>query len=331
MNRLKHKVLIIIVALMLFTQLIISDRYIVMKPGLSIDLAEVVRIKGGEDRAGENLMTSVSTGRASLVDLLLSLFQEGTEIAPAEEQLPPGMEIDDYMKIMERMMKESQVVSKVVALRRLGYDVEVENKVVVESLMPESPAVGKLEPGDCILSIGGKEIYSLQGAVNAIREVAPGEAIHVKFIRNGEVLEEEIRTVANISSEGEESAVLRIIISSEPVSDLPVDIEIDLDKVGGSSAGLMMCLEIIDQLSFEGINSGLAIAGTGTLDFDGRIGAISGVRQKMIAARRKGARYFLIPRGNLSDIGEPIEGLDVIGVADIDEALTVIEKIKRKN
>ncbi|HEX6506719.1 MAG TPA: S16 family serine protease, partial [Chloroflexota bacterium] len=43
------------------------------------------------------------------------------------------------------------------------------------------------------------------------------------------------------------------------------------------------------------ITHGCKIAGTGTIDFYGNVGAIGGAKQKIIAARNAGAKYFFVP------------------------------------
>ena len=46
-------------------------------------------------------------------------------------------------------------------------------------------------------------------------------------------------------------------------------IKVDIENIGGPSAGLMMSLEIYNQLTKEDETHGYAIAGTGTIDADG--------------------------------------------------------------
>jgi PDZ domain-containing protein len=85
----------------------------------------------------------------------------------------------------------------------------------------------------------------------------------------------------------------------EDVEDLPVDVGVRTDQVGGNSAGLALTLAILDLLTPGELTGGLQVAGTGTIDLEGQVGPIGGIRQKVIAARRAGMDVLLVPRNEL--------------------------------
>ena len=66
-------------------------------------------------------------------------------------------------------------------------------------------------------------------------------------------------------------------------------LKIDLDDIGGPSAGLMFALGIIDKLEPEDLTGGKVIAGTGTIDDEGNVGPIGGIPQKLVGAKDAGA------------------------------------------
>ncbi|WKK70957.1 S16 family serine protease [Rathayibacter oskolensis] len=70
--------------------------------------------------------------------------------------------------------------------------------------------------------------------------------------------------------------------------------DIQLDDVGGPSAGMMFALGIIDKLTEGSLNGGEQVAGTGTIDAAGEVGPIGGIRQKMFGA--VGAGRHPLPR-----------------------------------
>nr|WP_277814844.1 S16 family serine protease [Galbitalea soli] len=108
----------------------------------------------------------------------------------------------------------------------------------------------------------------------------------------------------------------------------PVPIKIQLQDVGGPSAGMMFALGIIDKLTPGELNGGKRVAGTGTIDSAGTVGAIGGIRQKMYGAARAGARYFLAPRSNCDEVvGHIPSGLHVYSVATLDDSLTALKAI----
>lgn len=74
---------------------------------------------------------------------------------------------------------------------------------------------------------------------------------------------------------------------------MPNRVTISSEGIGGPSAGLMMTLEIYDQLNTEmDLTRGYQIAGTGTISLDGTVGRIGGINHKIVAADKAGAEIF---------------------------------------
>jgi PDZ domain-containing protein len=120
---------------------------------------------------------------------------------------------------------------------------------------------------------------------------------------------------------------LGIFVASVP--EIPLDIEIDAGNVSGPSGGQIFALAIYDLLTPGSLTGGKHIAGTGTIDVDGSIGPIGGVRQKLVGAKNAGAEYFLIPESNCSDAkGNIPAGIKVIAVSNLKQSLKAIESIR---
>jgi PDZ domain-containing protein len=66
-------------------------------------------------------------------------------------------------------------------------------------------------------------------------------------------------------------------------------------NIGGPSGGLLQTLYIYNMLSAEDITHGLKIAGTGTIQYDGSVGYIGGVKQKIATAYLFGVDVFFMP------------------------------------
>jgi PDZ domain-containing protein len=105
-----------------------------------------------------------------------------------------------------------------------------------------------------------------------------------------------------------------------------IDVDLELADVGGPSAGLLFSLGIIDKLDGNGrggdLTGGRTIAGTGTINADGEVGAVGGVALKTQAARRDGATVFLVPRDECADAkAELPKGLRLIPVTTLKGAV----------
>ncbi|MFD3731544.1 PDZ domain-containing protein [Streptomyces sp. NPDC058632] len=109
-----------------------------------------------------------------------------------------------------------------------------------------------------------------------------------------------------------------------------VEVDLKLADVGGPSAGLLFSLGIVDKLNGGDLTGGRTIAGTGTIDAEGRVGAVGGVPLKTQAARRDGATVFLVPEAECADAqAELPDGLRLIPVTTLEatvDALVNLEK-----
>ncbi|MEV6289832.1 S16 family serine protease [Streptomyces sp. NPDC051896] len=113
-----------------------------------------------------------------------------------------------------------------------------------------------------------------------------------------------------------------------------VKVTLKLADVGGPSAGLLFTLGIIDKLHGDGsggdLTGGRTVAGTGTIDASGKIGAVGGVALKTQAARRDGATIFLVPKAECTDAkAELPRGLRLIPVTTLKSAVDSLEALDK--
>lgn len=112
-----------------------------------------------------------------------------------------------------------------------------------------------------------------------------------------------------------------------------VKVRLRLDDVGGPSAGLMFSLGIVDKLAGDGsggeLTGGRTIAGTGTIDADGRVGAVGGAPLKTQAARRDGASVFLVPKAECAQVQPAPEGLRLVPVTTLKGAVRSLRALAK--
>jgi PDZ domain-containing protein len=152
--------------------------------------------------------------------------------------------------------------------------------------------------------------------------VKAGNPVSITVRRSGS---ETTLTVPTRSYEGRRTVLgIRVDLSIDP----PFDVRIRIDNIGGPSAGMMFALGVVDLLSPGDLTGGRHIAGTGTIADSGQVGAIGGIQQKLVGARRVGARWFLAPADNCGDIaGQVPAGLRVVPVHDLHQARLAVERI----
>ncbi|MFD3995864.1 S16 family serine protease [Streptomyces sp. NPDC058583] len=113
-----------------------------------------------------------------------------------------------------------------------------------------------------------------------------------------------------------------------------VKVDLHLADIGGPSAGLLFSLGIVEKLDGDGaggdLTGGRIVAGTGTIDADGTVGAVGGVSLKTQAAARDGATVFLVPKAECSDAqAELPKGLRLIPVTELSDAVASLKALEQ--
>ena len=112
-----------------------------------------------------------------------------------------------------------------------------------------------------------------------------------------------------------------------------IKVKLRLADVGGPSAGLLFSLGIVNKLDGDGrggdLTGGRTIAGTGTIDARGKVGAVGGVPLKTQASKRDGATVFLVPKAECGDArAELPKDLRLIPVTTLDGAVTALRNLQ---
>jgi PDZ domain-containing protein len=103
-------------------------------------------------------------------------------------------------------------------------------------------------------------------------------------------------------------------------------VKFDLPNTGGPSGGLIFALGIVEKLNAAQLVNGRLIAGTGTINKKGEVGPIGGIEDKLIGAKRAGATLFIAPIDNCIDITHVPEGLQIVAVSTLAQAVTLLKK-----
>jgi PDZ domain-containing protein len=227
-------------------------------------------------------------------------------------------------------MIDSQKAAELAAFNALGHPAAGE-QVSVTGIDNTSKAVGKLQINDVILQANGQPVHTPQQLRQVVQRLQPGAPVALLVRRP--VSRRDIRTfrltIPTIRLTG------RTVIGITPgltfdsmPTHLPYNVKINSGDIGGPSAGLMFALSIINRLSPVDLTHGYRIAGTGTIDPDGNVGPIGGVKQKVIGARVSGARYFFVPANENYDEAKPYaKGITLVPVYTLDEAIAFLRHL----
>jgi Lon-like protease len=331
--------LIAFVAIAVAGVAIVPSPYVVEQPGPVFDTLGTVTSNGETVPLIDIPMkeTFATTGSLDLLTVTLSGNRESPlnwfqvalasldpseAVIPVDEAFPKGQTIEQSNKEGQLEMQTSQREAIAAALRYLDYDFP--STVQVEDIDPGSPADGKILAKDVIESVDGVAVADVSELRARIKANGTDKAVQLKVLRDG--AEQTIEITPTKSAGADPAPVIGVLVSGQ--YDFPFEVTIQLDNVGGPSAGQMFALGIIDKLTKGSLNGGKDVAGTGTIDADGTVGAIGGIRQKMWGAVRAGARYFLAPVANCDEVSGHIpDGLTVIPVKTLKDSIAALSAI----
>lgn len=260
--------------------------------------------------------------RPSWFDLAVAWFDPSRAVVPIDAVFPEGQTSEQRSEQSAALMVDSQEEATAAALTELGYDIGTQ--VTVVSVGEDAAADGLLEEGDVVLRADGEPVTDAAALREQVQQDG-GAPLSLDILRDGEPLTVEVTPAATTVND-ETVWIIGITLITD--YDFPIDVTIQLNNVGGPSAGMMFALGIMDMLTPGNLNGGQNIAGTGTITADGTVGPIGGIQQKMWGALRADADYFLAPAANCPEVVDEIPGdLQVFSVATLDDALSVLDAI----
>ena len=247
------------------------------------------------------------------------------DLYPREVILPDGVTPQELSEISIQNMMTSENVAIAVALDSLNYDIQSEGDgVLVVGLLDDSPVKDKLIKNDLIVSINNELVKSVSEFISMLRTYEIGDIVNIGLIRNEQKLTIETKLIEHVEYENEPMVGF---LASTPNQQFifPFEVDIKTGNVGGPSAGMMMALNVYNLLTEDDITNGKKIAGTGTIEIDGSIGPVGGVKQKVIAAKRANAGLILVPIANYEEASVFADyNTQIVAVDSFDNALNVI-------
>jgi Lon-like protease len=300
--------------------------YVVLKPGPTVntlgksDGTEVIQVTEAKTSTstGQLRLTTVNVqSQVELVWAISSWFSHKDAVVPRALIYPPNTTEKQVEQQNAQEWTDSQASAVTVALTKLGYPVQT----YVKGVTTGGAATGILKVDDVITAVDATKITDPGKLTDLIRAKPVGTAFTVAYTRAGRAATAQITTKA-IGSD--DTPRLGIEIGTKQPH--PFTVKIDLDKIGGPSAGLMFTLGIMDKLQPDDLTGGKIIAGTGTIDDGGNVGPIGGIPQKLVGAKSAGAQLFLVPEDNCAEaLKNAVEGLPMAEVATVDDALTALK------
>jgi PDZ domain-containing protein len=289
----------------------------------AVDGKQVVDVRGEpvHPTSGNLNMTTVSVRDGLNIFEAFGLWADGNYgLAPRAEIYPPGVPRDEVDKSNQEDFKNSEDDAELAALHYLKYPTVVR----LTDVGAHGPATGLLDKGDQVVSVAGKPVATSAGLEIAVKATKPGTVVPIVVRRGG--VQQTVEVKLGARPDGPSEGYLGV--TPTEIAQGPLEVDFNLANIGGPSAGLMFSLSLVDKLSTGKLNDGKFIAGTGTIDPDGKVGPIGGIQYKMIAARAAGAQTFLVPADNCNEARQRIpQGLSLIKVDTLTTAIDALNEL----
>jgi PDZ domain-containing protein len=304
--------------------------YAVVTPADAYEIGPRLRIPAErQQEMGHMAFTAVYAQPATWPEVARARLFGDAEIVPMVQVQPPGVTQQQVNDTNRRLIDESKPVAAVVGLQAAGFDARIVGQGArVESVLPDTPAAAShLRAGDVITAVDDQSVGTTTDLIAAVRRHSVGETLDVSYVRDGRARSRLLATAASPSDPSQ--PLIGVTISTYRFDvQLPFPVDIDTGGVGGSSAGLMLALGVLDAVTPGDLTRGHFVAGTGTIGVDGAVGPVSGAAEKVVAAERDGAEIFLVPRDNYADALRWRTSLTVVPIDHFQDAVSYLCQLK---
>jgi PDZ domain-containing protein len=308
---------------------LVTVPYVSLGPGPTFntlgenDGKPVVEIEGTDvhPTTGHLNMTTVSQRDNLTLGQALTLWASGREqLIPRDLVYPPDKSKDEINEANNKEFKNSENSAEYAALGYLKYA----PAVTAETVSKDGASAGKLKSGDAIDAVNGTPVTDLEQFQGLMAKTKPGDEVVLDFRRKN--APPGVATVTLGKAPDKKQGVLGIGVVEAPWA--PFTIDFNLANIGGPSAGLVFSLAVIDKLTTGDLSGDKFVAGTGTINSDGKVGSIGGITHKILAAHEAGATVFLVPADNCDEAKSAHQdGIDLVKVDKLGDAVDALKAL----
>lgn len=291
----KDNLLFLIVIITIVCLFNIRLPYYINTPGGTIDITSRIEYKGKREETGSINLLYVTEYIANIPTFLLSYILPDWDLESIKDNQLSSNETPEEINIRNKVMLDNSINNATyVAYKAAAKKVDIKSRhnVVIGATLDNG-----LKIGDEVLSVDGKEIENVNEFKKIINNKNIGDELNIVVKRNDKEID-----VKSVIKDIDGNKALGIVVITN--YDYEIDPKINLtfkSSESGSSGGLMLSLCIYNAISDEDILKGRKVAGTGTIDIDGNVGEISGIKYKIMGAVRNKMDVVLVPSANYDE------------------------------
>lgn len=313
--------ILVIVAILMFLPIPIY----LEQPGAAESISQYVTVNGKTNKQkGDFMLVYVAVQKATPLTYLWSFSQKHIDRVSAEE-MTGGSSDAEFDRIQEYYMQDAVNSAKYVALKHAGKEVSQKYiGIYVMSVLDKSDFKNKIQVGDTITNVNGKHYSNATGYQNALAKIKAGEKVTITYQRDGKNHKAIGKTMKLPQTK---RTGIGITLANRSKVKTNEKISANMEGIGGPSAGLMLSLQMYSQLSKKDLLKGRDVAGTGTIDADGKVGDIGGIDKKVISASKAHAKIFFAPDNPVSKV---VKKYDPNAKSNYEEAVETAKEIHTK-
>ena len=268
--------------------------YYINMPGGTIKVNDRIECKKCSDINGSLNMLYVTEYEATVPTYLLSLVIPNWDLERiSKQQISNETPEDIYNR--NRLMLENSVDNAIyVAYTNSNKEIKVKSK---KNIVIATTKNNGLNIGDEVLKINGKEIENIEEIRNIIQNSAVNKKLLFKVLRNNKEEDIQVKVIKQNSKK-----MIGAVITTDYDYELDPKIKLKFrSSESGSSGGMMLALSIYTKINDQDIIKGRKIAGTGTIDYEGNVGKIDGIKYKIMGAHKDNMDIVLVPKENYKE------------------------------
>lgn len=316
---LKDNLRFIIFMIILITVVNIELPYYIEAPGGTINLTKRID-KNYKKENGSLNMLYVTEYKGNIVTVLLSKIIKSWDLFEISNQQVSNEDAHDIYVRNKIMLDNSINNATYVAYNYAGKNLTIKE---IQNIVIATTKDNGLKIGDIILSIDNYDVENNKTIKEYLSSLNPGDKVNLKIKRNDK---EE-----TISITIDEDKLIGIMLITNYIYETPDDLNINFRSgEGGSSGGLVLALGIYSEITDTDILKGRNIAGTGTIDIDGTIGEIDGIKYKIAGAVRNKMDVVLVSPYNYEEAKQIVKennyNIEIVCVKTFEEAINYLTK-----
>lgn len=326
-NDLKNNYKTYIVFILILSTFFIKLDYNIYSPGGLINLNDRIETNNKYTEEGSFNLTYVTARSGIIPNILLSYIIPSWDLVPTSD-----VKVDDEsmkeVNLRNRIYLEETSYNAIIAAYKEAGKPYTVNSTDLKVTYIIDKDNNNLEVGDTIKEINGVKIDSYETLKQEKDKYKENDKLNIKVLRNNK----EKECYAILKKDKNNNLTIGIYLATlKNINTLEEVKYVFKNNESGSSRGLMCALEIYNRITDYDITKGDIIAGTGSIDENGIVGDIDGVKYKLKGAVKNKAKVFIVPSGNYDEALKLKEENNYdIELIKADNLHNVIENLKNR-